>query len=98
MTRESFVKYMDVVFAETRGKAKSMARYTEACCDCDFTDIQVKRFPEADSRYSGEYRLDWNNPDDRLFLVKDAGFYCKDAEQNLCTECCAFNFCEGRAE
>ena len=29
-----------VVFAETRGKARAIARHTDACEDCDFCDMR----------------------------------------------------------
>ena len=94
IVREKDQLAMDVVFAETRGKAKSMARYTDACCDCDFIDIRVKRFPEADSRYNGKAdRMYWDKPSDRLFLVKEAGFYCEEPEDKLCIKCRAKDFC-----
>ena len=86
---------MDVVFAETSGKAKSIARYTNACCDCDFIDIRVRRVQEADSRYDGKsYKMDWDNPDDRVFLVKELGFYCEDFESAICYNCVANRYCD----
>ena len=40
-----------VVFAETRGKAKSAALYTYCCKDANFCDIQVSRVPQMDKYY-----------------------------------------------
>ena len=40
-----------VVFAETRGKARALAKYTDACEDCDFIDIEVRRVPQMDKYY-----------------------------------------------
>lgn len=36
-----------VVFAETAGKAKSYALYTDACEGAVFTDIECRRMPGA---------------------------------------------------
>ena len=66
-----------VVFAETRGKAKAIARYTDACEDVPYTRIEATRMPEADKHYrKGKVELDWNDPSDRIALVRDCGFRC----------------------
>ena len=41
-----------VVFAETRGKAKSAALYTECCEDANFCSIEVQRKPQMDKYYT----------------------------------------------
>lgn len=85
-----------VVFAETRGKAKALARATDACEDVDFVRIEVRRIKEADKYYRhGKTELDWNNPADRVALVKDCGFYCDyDAfVLNECAVCPAKEWC-----
>lgn len=67
----------EVVFAETRGKARSVAMATDCCSESRFTDIEVYREPIADKYYQeGKWHLDWYNPNDRLALVKDCGFSC----------------------
>ena len=49
-----------VVFAETRGKARSIAMHTDACEDVDFCDIEVRRLPHIDKYYKeGKTELDW---------------------------------------
>lgn len=66
-----------VVFAETRGKARALARCTDACEDADFCDIEVRRKPQLDKYYrEGKKEMDWDNPKDRIALVKDADFVC----------------------
>ena len=85
----------DVVFAETRGKAKSIAMYTPSCCETRFIDIRAKRFPKADYRYDGITSvMNWYNPGDRLFLVKEAGFYCNPILFDDCKDCIARYYCE----
>lgn len=86
-----------VVFAETRGKAKVLARCTDACEDVHFLDIEVCRMPQADKYYKdGKRELDWFNPEDRLVLVKECGFMCDfDAfQRNDCTVCSAKAYCD----
>ena len=66
-----------VVFAETRGQAKTIALHTDACEDADFLSIEVRRAKEADKYYKpGKRELDWFNSEDRIALVKDCGFTC----------------------
>jgi hypothetical protein len=86
-----------VVFAETRGKAKSIAMHTETCEDVDFVDIDVCRLKYADKYYKpGKRELDWYNSADRIAMVKDCGFTCipdaRCAEE--CADCPAKEFCD----
>lgn len=84
-----------VVFAETRGKARSMALATDCCEDAKFTDIEVHRQPQIDKYYKdGKYEMNWNNPNDRLVLVKECGFYCSDDYRDDCENCSAKEYCE----
>lgn len=83
-----------VVFAENREKAKTEALKTECCEYADYTKISARRFPEADSQYRGQSEMDWNDPNDRLFLVKEAGFYCEYIEPECCKKCSAKDYCD----
>lgn len=84
-----------VVFAETRGKARSTALSTDCCEDAKFTDIEVCRQPQLDKYYKdGKYEMDWNNPNDRLVLVKECGFHCGEDYRDDCKNCSAKEFCE----
>ena len=40
-----------VIFAETRGKARALARCTDACEDIAFVDVEVHRLPKIDKYY-----------------------------------------------
>lgn len=83
-----------VVFAETRGKARALARYTDACEDVDFCDIEVRRKPNLDKYYKeGKKEMDWYNDADRLALVKECGFYCEDMDIEDCEDCPAKEYC-----
>lgn len=87
-----------VVFAETRSKAKALALSTDACEDVDFIRIEATRMREADKYYKeGKTELDWNDPADRIVLVKECGFRCdwdcfdpEDCAVCSAKECCDF--------
>lgn len=84
-----------VIFAETRGKARSLAQYTDACDGADFCDIEVHRLPKADKYYKeGKTEMEWNNPDDRLALVKEFSFRCEYADLVKCETCSAREYCD----
>ena len=86
--------YTSIVFAETKGKAKAVALKTDAWCESQFIYLQVKRCPQADSRYSGQKELDWENPDERVFMVKELGFSCLEYIEAECENCAARKYCE----
>lgn len=84
-----------LVFAETRGKAKSTAMFTDCCGGADFLDIEVCRLPRMDKYYKpGKTEMDWFDPQDRIALVKDGGFTCEYIELPECEECSAQEYCE----
>ena len=82
-----------VVFAETRGKAKILARSTSACEDAEFTRIRCRRMPEADKFYKGQQELDWYDEEARIFLVRDMGWYCLNGKDSYCDNCSAKEYC-----
>lgn len=57
-------------------------------------DIKARRCKEADSQCKGREFMEWNNPDDRLFLVKELGWTCVDEPCDDCTYCVAHEFCD----
>lgn len=90
--------YSTVVFAETRGKAKSVALSTECCEYARFTDIEVRRLPQMDKYHKeGKTEMDWDDPLDRLALVKECSFVCdcETREYENCEICSAREFCDG---
>lgn len=97
LVREKDEFCAEVVFAETRGKARSLALSTDCCEDANFTDIEVRRMPEADKHYKeGRWHLDWEDPQDRIVLVKECGFVCDyDAFYfEDCETCSAKEYCD----
>lgn len=91
----NYIEGCEVVFAETRGKAKSIALNTDTFCYCDFCDLEVYRKPVIDKYYkNGKTRMDWNNQKDRLALVKECGFSCvDDCFGEFCEDCLAKDYC-----
>ena len=97
LVREKDEFCAEVVFSETRGKARSLALCTDCCENADFTDIEVHRMKSADKYYKeGKWHLDWEHPQDRIALVKDCGFVCDYDNFDLkdCEECYAKQYCD----
>lgn len=83
-----------VVFAKTKGKAKSLALCTDCCEDSNFLNIEVRRAPQMDKYYKdGKVEMDWFNAQDRIALVKDCGFSCEYHAPDECKSCTAKEFC-----
>ena len=85
----------EIIFAETSGQAKSLALSCDFCEDAEFTDLEVRRAPYADKYYKpNKWHLDWDNPRDRVALVKDCGFVCGEDMTESCEECSASQYCD----
>ena len=97
VVRPKYEGYSTVVFAETRGQAKTFAMRTDCCEDTDFIDVRCHRFPEADAMFDGQMEMDWDNSKDRLFLVKH-GWYCEYPEYEDCLNCVAKDYCNYKEE
>lgn len=95
LVRERDSEFATVVFAETRGKARSIAMQTDACADAEFTSIEVSRKPQLDKYYTpGKKEMDWYNDADRIALVKDGGFCCSYECGCEFEECPAHQWCD----
>lgn len=87
--------YATVVFAETRGKARSLALATDCCEYAGFCNIEVRREPNLDKCYvEGKKEMDWYNPQDRIALVKECGFRCEPFDSEECERCPAVKYCD----
>lgn len=88
----------DIVFAENLAKARYFAfQCTEHDCTSFIEYAQtykVSRCREADKAYKGRGVMDWDEPDDRLFLVKELGWMCYEEPYDDCGECIAHEYCE----
>ena len=92
--KERIERYSTVVFAENRNQARYIALSTDTCEDAPYTDIVATRLPVADSQYNGRKEMDWCDPNDRLFLVKNCDVSCVDPEFDECLKCSAKDYCE----
>lgn len=89
--------YSEVIFAETAGQAKSFALSMDSCSEYSFTELEVRRMPNLDKYYKeGKRYFEWDNPQDRVVLVKEAGFVCDDEtyEYEDCEVCPAKKYCD----
>lgn len=86
--------YSAVVFAETPGKARAAASCADGFEDVPFTDIGVRRIPSLDECYRGYSYMDWLDDQDRIDLVKRAGFSCAPDCDCDGTVCPAHKFCD----
>lgn len=88
-----------VIFAETRGKA---IRYALDHCDGEFdwyewTEMRALREPALDQFYRGMPMMDWCNMDDRVAMVRYAGFHCSEEVMvtvDKCQHCPAHFWCD----
>lgn len=86
-----------IVFAPTKGKAKSIAMHYDLLGDkyIDFIEIRCYRVKRGDKFYNGKSYLDWDCDDDRLLMVKEFGFTCEEEfyQERECAYCVAKDFC-----
>ena len=83
-----------VVFAKTRGQARSAALLTDAGENADYTDIRATRIPELDRFYRGNVAMDWNDAEDRKAMVRYGNFACSiDEREPSCGLCPAQEWC-----
>lgn len=84
-----------IVFAETRNKAKYLAtQYDEALQECGYAEVRARRVPQLD-KYAGDkpYVMDFELDEDKLIMVRDAGFSCIEPEYDDCEKCVAKDYC-----
>lgn len=88
-----------IIFAETRGKAiRHALDYCDGAFDwCRWTEMRAHRLPALDSFYRGEPEMNWNDMDDRVAMVRYAGFRCSDevmVNVEKCKHCPAHFWCD----
>lgn len=95
--RIGYSDYSVVVFADTPGKAKALALGTDEfqSGDWDYTELTVERIKALDGFYRGNWYMDWDNMQDRVALVRYAGYRCDPdyAELDDCKDCEAKGWC-----
>ena len=89
----------EAVFADTRGKAKSYFKNMETFEDFEFCDLRPYRMQSLDHLNKPDgYVMNFLKDEDRLPMVRDAGFYCTEVDRQLCEECCAKEWCSAYEE
>lgn len=86
-----------VVFAETRNKAKTMGVGLDLLDYPAYIEIEARRLPQADKMYKNRSYMEWDDEQDRLFLVKECGWHCDPEYRyyaNPCEECIAKKYCD----
>ena len=95
--RGGYTEQTVIVFAESRGKAIVAALGTDEFPygDWSYTELRAIREPELDKYYQGRQRMDWNNPYDRLAMVRDGGYHCNDDsfDPDNCAKCSGKEYC-----
>lgn len=94
--REDYEGYSTIIFAETAGKARYIAMQSGSLGeDNEFKDIFVRRIPALDGYYKGKNEMDWFDPNDRLAMVREAGYQCDDDgfDPEDCERCSAQKYC-----
>lgn len=84
-----------IIFAETAGKARYKAMHSDSIGeDLEFKDIIVRREKKLDEYYRGLDEMDWYDNDDRVAMVREAGFYCGEYfDPDECEKCAASKWC-----
>lgn len=82
-----------IVFANNRRCAKNIIFEDGIFAEDKFADIRVIRFPLADNQYRGSPKMDFNNLEDRKFLVKECGYYCDEIIDSECDKCLTKKWC-----
>lgn len=93
------VGFSYVIFAETRGKAIRYALdHSDGAYDWySFTEMRALRRPALDKYYRGEPMMDWDDDNDRVAMVREAGFRCSyeiDVDEDECLRCAAHEWCD----
>lgn len=88
--------YATIVFAKRRNKARYLAiQYDESLQDYRYDEVRATRMPQLDEcAGDSPYVMDFNIDEDRLIMVRDAGFSCFEPEYDDCEKCVAKDYCD----
>lgn len=88
-----------IVYAETRGKAKALCFNDDNFGDVEWNELRVRRFKAYDQYYDGKSKPEfWLYDEHRVRLVKDFGWTCHEPLDNWCVDCPAKKWCKGDEE
>lgn len=84
----------EIVFADTKRRAKSYLKFTDSFEDYRYNDIYPERVKALDYLDHKEgYVMDWNKDEDRIALVKHIYSGCLPDIEDECESCCAKEWC-----
>ena len=84
----------EVVFADTRGKAKSYFKAMDTFDNYRFCELKPYRLKKLDYlNHPDGYVMDFCKDEDILPMVRDCGFYCIEVDREDCEICCAKEWC-----
>lgn len=94
--KDYYKPFATVVFAKDRNEARLLGMRTDACEDLEYLEIRATRRKELDGSYRGRWEMDWNDPQDRVDLVRLGNFSCSDEMdwEGLCPDCPAKEWCD----
>lgn len=85
---------IEIVFADTKRRAKSYLKFTDTFEDYRCNDIYPERVKALDYLDHKEgYVMDWNNDEDRIAMVKHIYSGCLPPIEEDCESCCAKECC-----
>ena len=84
----------EIVFADTKRRAKSYLKFTDSFADYRHIDIYPERAKVLDYLDHNEgYIMDWHKDEDRIALVKHIYSGCLPDIKDECKSCCAKEWC-----
>ena len=84
----------EVVFADTRGKAKSYFKAMDTFDNYRFCELRPRRLKELDYlNHPDGYVMDFSKDEDRIALVKHIYSGCLPDSKDECESCCAKEWC-----
>lgn len=84
----------EIVFADTKRRAKSYLKFTDSFEDYRYIDIYPERAKVLDYLNHNEgYIMDWHKDEDRIALVKHIYSGCLPDIKDECESCCAKEWC-----
>ena len=87
-------RVIEVVFADTRGKARMYLKELDTSDNYRYIDISPRREKALDRlNHEDGYVMDWRKYEDRIALIKNIGLYCLYPDKYECKECCAKEWC-----
>ena len=85
----------EIVFADTKRRAKSYLKFTDSFEDYRHIDIYPERAKVLDYLNHNEgYIMDWHKDEDRIALIKHIYSGCLPPIEEDCELCCAKEWCD----